>query len=79
MDQSNWDIREEGRSWRNDEVWQRFELLPRKFEMIDGQLLLSDEERENLLGVLLELVGAGRVVQLGSPDVWRAATASLPD
>jgi hypothetical protein len=47
--------------------------------MIQGELLLSDEERENLLGALLELVGATRAVQLGSPDVWRAAIAGLPE
>jgi uncharacterized tellurite resistance protein B-like protein len=47
--------------------------------MIDGQLLLSEEERENLLGLLLELVGADRAVRLGEPSVWRAAIAGLPD
>jgi hypothetical protein len=79
MGQPNWDIREEGRTWRKDEAWQRLELLPQKFEMIQGQLLLSDEECENLLGALLEMVGATRAVQLGSPDVWRAAIAGLPE
>ena len=78
MGQPNWDIRGEGRTWRQDEAWQRFELVPEKFEMILGQLALSDEERESLLGVLLELVGANRAVQLGSPGVWRAAIAGLP-
>jgi hypothetical protein len=68
----------EGRSWRKEEMWERFELLPEKFEMISGELLLSDEERENLLGVLLELVGADRTVQLGKPEVWRAAVGKLP-
>jgi hypothetical protein len=72
-----WDIRNEGRAWRKEEIWQRFELLPHKFEMIDGQLLLSQEERENLLGVLLELVGADRAVELGNAGVWRTAVARL--
>ncbi len=77
MSEPQWDIRNEGRDWRKDEAWQRFELIPEKFEMIHGRLLLSDEDRENLLGVLLELVGADRAVQLGRSEVWRAAIAKL--
>ena len=73
-----WDIRNERRAWQKDECWQRFELIPEKFEMFKGELLLSDAERENLLGLLLELVGADRAVQLGRPDVWRTAVAKLP-
>ena len=46
--------------------------------MIDGKILWSDEDRENLLGLLLENVGADRAVQLGDPEVWRAAVAKLP-
>lgn len=72
-----WDIRNEGRTWRKDECWQRFELVPEKTEMIQGQLCWSDEERETLLCLLLELVGADRTVQLGNPEVWRVAVAKL--
>jgi hypothetical protein len=79
MSRIDWDIRNDGRRWNKDEAWSRFELTPEKFEMIDGQLLLSEEERENLLGLLLELVGADRAVRLGEPSVWRAAIAGLPD
>lgn len=79
MTYPNWDIRNEGRAWREDEAWQRFQLVPAKFEMIQGQLLLAKEDRENLLGLLLELVGADRVVQFGRPEVWRAAVANLAD
>lgn len=57
MSKRNWDIRNEGRTWSKDEAWQRFELLPEKFEMIHGRLLLSDEEIDNLLGLVLELPG----------------------
>jgi hypothetical protein len=73
-----WDIRNEGRSWRGDEAWDRYQLTPEKFEMIDGKLLWSDEDRETLLALLLENVGAGRAVQLGKPEVWRTAVAKLP-
>ncbi len=73
----DWDIRNEGRAWRGEEAMQRYYLGPEKFEMVDGKLLWSDEDRENLLGCLLENVGADRAVQLGNPDVWRAAVAKL--
>jgi hypothetical protein len=72
-----WDIRAKGRAWRGDEAWDRFQLTPEKFEMFDGRLFWSRKDRENLLGLPLENVGADRAVQLGEPDVWRAAVAKL--
>jgi hypothetical protein len=78
MTKPQWDIRNEGRSWRGDEAWDRYQLTPEKIEMIDGKLLWSDEDREMLLGLLLENLGANRAVQLGDPEVWRAAVAKLP-
>jgi hypothetical protein len=72
-----WDIRAEGRSWKAGEAMERYSLTPEKFEMVDGKLLWSDEDRETLLGLLLENVGAARAVRLGDPEVWRAAVASL--
>ena len=55
----------------------RYVLTPEKFEMVDGKLLWSDEDREMLLGLLLENVGADCAVRLGDPEVWRAAVAKL--
>ncbi len=78
MTKPRWDIRNEGRSWRGDEAWGRYQLTPRKIEMIDGKILWSDEDREVLLGLLLENLGADRAVRLGDPEVWRAAAAKLP-
>jgi hypothetical protein len=78
MTNPKWDIRNEGRAWGNDEAWDRFVLTPAKIEMNDGKLLFSNKDRETLLGLLLENVGADRAVQLGDPDVWRAAVAKLP-
>ena len=72
-----WDIRGEGRSWKAGEAMDRYALTPEKFEMVDGKLLWSDEDREMLLGLLLENVGADRAVRLGDPEVWRAAVAKL--
>jgi hypothetical protein len=46
--------------------------------MADGKLFWSDEDRENLLGLLLEQVGADKAVRFGNPEVWRAAVAKLP-
>jgi hypothetical protein len=78
MTRPQWDISNEGRSGNKDECWQPFELIPEKFEMISGQLALSDEERENLFCVLLELIGTDRAVQFGDPNVWRGAVEKLP-
>jgi len=55
-----------------DECWQRLERPPEVFEMIQGRLLLSDEGVENLLGLLLELAGAGCSAQCGNAIVQRA-------
>jgi len=77
MNDSDWDIRRQGRAWRAGEAMQRYELTPEKLEMIDGKLLWDDEDRVKLLGLLLENVGADRAVRLGSPQVWRDAAASL--
>lgn len=78
MTKPKWDIRNKGRAWRKGEAWDRFQLTPEKIEMIDGKILWSDEDRENLLGLLLENLGADRAVRLGDPEVWRAAVAKLP-
>ncbi len=75
--QVSWDIRRDGRAWVGDEARQRYELTPEKFEMYEGKLFWSDEDRLNLLGLLLENVGAARAVRLGDPAVWRKAIAEL--
>jgi len=73
----SWDTRNEGRSWEAGEAMDRYLMTPGKFEMVDGKLLWSDGDRETLLGLLLENVGADRAVRLGDPEVWRAAVAKL--
>lgn len=73
-----WDIRRKGRAWKGDgEAWERYQLTPEKMEMIDGKLLWSDEDRLNLLGLLLENVGVDAAIRLGDPQVWREAIAEL--
>lgn len=73
-----WDIQREGRRWSVDDALGRFEMTPGKFEMSDGRLFWSEDERLTLLALLLENVGADAAVRLGDPDVWRAAVAALP-
>jgi hypothetical protein len=73
-----WDIRSEGRAWTGDEAMARYSLAPEKIQMIRGKLLWDDEQRLTLLALLLENVGSNRAVQVGDPNVWRAAVARLP-
>ena len=72
----NWDSRREARRWSPGEALQRFDLTPDKFEMTNGQLFWSDDERLTLLGLLLENVGVDAAVKLGDATVWRAAVAA---
>ena len=75
-----WDIRREGRAWREEEIETRyFQLVPEKVELTDGKLYWTDEERLTMLGLLLENVGADAAVRLGDPRVWRAAIAALEE
>lgn len=47
MAEIEWKILNEGRAWRGEEAWERYEkYTPEKLEMIDGKLLWSDEDRE---------------------------------
>lgn len=73
MSEPLWDIRREGREWAEDEGYARFVLTPEKFEMIDGKLFWSDEERVTLLAMLLENVGIDAALRLAPLDRWRAA------
>ena len=67
-----------GRAWHGDEARQRYDLTPEKFELDEGKLFWTDEERVTPLALLLENVGVDRAVRLGDPKVWRAAVADLP-
>jgi len=68
-----WDIRRKGRAWTEHEFKGRVELRPEKLEVLDGKLLMSQKERLDLLGLLLENVGADAAVRLGSLQVWAEA------
>ncbi len=71
------DLRRVGRTWEGTEGRERLALVPGKFELVQGKLFWSEEDRLTLLALLLENVGADQAVRLGDPDVWRAAVATL--
>ena len=73
MTEPHWDIRRQGRAWSGDEGYRRLDLTPEKFEMIDGKLLWDDEQRINLLAMLLENVGIDAALRLAPLDRWREA------
>ena len=72
-----WKIERQGRAWPPAEAHARWELTPEKFEMWEGKLLWDDEQRINLLGLLLENMGADQAVRMGDPAVWREAVQQL--
>lgn len=71
------DLRRAGRTWEGTEGRERLALAPGKFELVQGKLFWSDEDRLTLLALLLENVGVDQAVRLGDPDVWREAVATL--
>jgi hypothetical protein len=72
-----WKVERRARAWRGAEAMQRYDLAPERIKMIDGKLLWDDEARLNLLGLLLENLGADAAVRIGDPSVWREAVAEL--
>jgi hypothetical protein len=78
MTYDDWNIERQARAWSRDGIASRyFQRTPEKIELIDGQLFWSEEDRLNLLGCLLENLGADAAVRLGDPRVWREAVAAL--
>ena len=70
------DIRREDRVWSADEFRSRWDLTPEKLEVIRGKLLWEEDERLNLLAMLLENVGMDAAVGLGSVGLWEEAVAA---
>ncbi len=67
------DVDLEGRRWTVDEWHERGETLPEKFELIDGRMFWTHEERLALLAALLENVGLVEAVRLALRERWLAA------
>jgi hypothetical protein len=68
-----WDIRREPRRWSDDEIRSRLELTPEHFEVFDGEMLSTEEDRVNLLGIMLEQVGIDAALRLAPKELWREA------
>jgi len=67
-------IQRGGRKWSRVEVEQKYhKLCPEKIELIEGKMFWSDEQRLNMLGLLLENVGMDAAVKLGDPTLWKQA------
>jgi hypothetical protein len=60
----NWNFQRTGRAWKGNESMERYELTPEKMEMIKGKLFWSDEDRLNMLGLVLENVGIDKMLDL---------------
>jgi hypothetical protein len=68
------DIQRQGRRWSRPEIEQKYhKLCPEKIELIEGRMFWSDEERLNMLALLLENVGIDAAVRLGDPALWKQA------
>jgi hypothetical protein len=72
-----WNLQREGRSWTREEWERRRELTPEKIELIRGKLFWSEEDRLNMLALLLENVGVDRAIRLGDRRVWQEAIGGL--
>ncbi len=70
----DYDIRRQGRKWSRAEIEQKYhKLCPEKIELIEGRMFWSDEQRLNMLALLLENVGMDAAVSLGDPALWKQA------
>ena len=68
------DIQRQGRKWSRSEVEKKYrKLCPEKIELIEGRMFWTDEERRNMLALLLENVGMDAAVSLGDPVLWKQA------
>jgi hypothetical protein len=68
------DIQRQGRKWSQNEIKEKYHTLcPEKIELIKGRMFWSDEQRLNMLALLLENVGMDAAVRLGDPELWKQA------
>jgi hypothetical protein len=70
----SFDIQRQGRKWNRTEIEQKYrKLCPEKIELIEGKMFWTDEQRLNMLGLLLENVGIDAAVSLGDLAIWKQA------
>jgi hypothetical protein len=62
-------IQRQGRKWSRAEVEQKYhKLCPEKIELVEGKMFWNDEQRLNMLALLLENVGMDAAVS-GCPRI----------
>jgi hypothetical protein len=76
FDPNEWDIRREGRQWKDEEFNKRVYQAPEKIEFVAG-IFANEEERLTVLAMLLENLGIDKAIRLGNPSDWKAAVAEL--
>ena len=73
------DIGLEGRRWTVKRFHELDDVLPEKFEMLDGWLFHGERERIGMLGAMLEQVGLAKAVTLAPKELWVQALAQLEE
>jgi hypothetical protein len=73
------DIGLEGRRWTVKRFHELDDVLPEKFELIDGKLFWSERERLGMLGAMLEQVGLAKAVTLAPKKLWLQALDQLEE
>jgi hypothetical protein len=67
-------IQRQGRKWSRTEIEPKYRnLCPEKIELIEGRMFWTDEQRLNMLALLLENVRMDAAVKLGDPALWKQA------
>jgi hypothetical protein len=67
-------IQRHGRKWSRAEVEEKYHTqCPEKIELIEGKMFWDDEQRLNMLALLLENIGMDAAVRLGDPTLWKQA------
>jgi hypothetical protein len=63
----------EGALWTVDEWDALGDILPEKFELIEGKLFWSERERVGMLAAMLEQMGLVAAVRLAPKELWLEA------
>jgi hypothetical protein len=67
-------IQRRGRKWSRAEIEEKYHNhCPEKIELIEGKMFWTEEQRLNMLALLLENVGMDAAVSLGDPKLWKQA------
>jgi hypothetical protein len=73
------DIGLEGRRWTVTRFHELDNVLPEKFELIDGKLFWTERERLGMLAAMLEQLGLEKAVTLAPKALWLEALAKLEE